>query len=886
MKILYFLGIAGLFISWYLTNPCVGYAQVAADGTLPTNVVSPDGLQFTITGGSQVGNNLFHSFSQLSLPTGASAIFNNALDVQNIISRVTGGFPSNIDGMIQANGSANLFLINPNGIIFGPNAQLNIGGSFFATTANSLKFADGTELNTSSSQTPPLLTVSVPVGLQYGQPGAIAVQGSHLSVQPSQTLALIGGEVALSGGTLSAESGRVELGGVAGAGTVGLTATGSQYQFIFPKDLAKANVLLTNNALVTTSGDGGGNIQLTGQQLTIQDSRVEANTLGSISGANLILHASNSVVISSASTTGTFESGLFAENSGNGASEGIAIATNKLLVEGEARISTATSVNSSGAGGNITVNASDATELFGVDSPDFSLFTGLLTDTQGSGVGGDLTVNTGQLIIHNGAQLTTATSGNAQGGNLIVNARDTVELIGVSPSDLLASGLFSAVQTGSGNAGTLTVNTGRLIIREGAQIFAGTITTSEGNGGNIVINASDFVNIGGVSPIYKIPSGVFSNTNPDTLGNAGNLTINTKQLIIKDGANIAVDTFGFGKGGVLAINATDSVQLLGQGPLSENPLDPNELIPTFSSLSASVLNPDNTQDATSISINTEKLLVQEGARISVDNRGLGKGGNINIQARSILLNNAGNSQENAGGIQATTGSGEGGNITLQVKDLLLMLNGSKISTDATGGSSNGGNITITSSILGAFNNSDITANAILGRGGNVQIVTQGIFGTQFRPALTPESDITATSGFGLSGVVDIKTPNIDPTKGIINLPEQLTDVSTLISQSCGGRGKSGSFTITGRGGLRQSPEGALSSDIVLQDIDTMPVQLSSSPKITLASTKIAQSAPNEIIEAQGLAVNSRGEVFLIAQAPDITPHSRWLTSPSCHSHSR
>lgn len=169
--------------------------------------------------------------------------------------------------MIQANGSANFFLINPNGIIFGPNAQLNIGGSFFATTANSLKFADGTELNTSLSQTPPLLTVSVPIGLQYGQPRAIAVQGATLSVQPSQTLALIGGEVIVSGGKLSAESGHVELGGVAGAGIVGITATGTQYQFIFPQDLTKANVQLTDNALVTTSGDGGGSVQLTAGKL-------------------------------------------------------------------------------------------------------------------------------------------------------------------------------------------------------------------------------------------------------------------------------------------------------------------------------------------------------------------------------------------------------------------------------------------------------------------------------------------------------------------------------------------------------------------------------------------------------------------------------------------
>jgi filamentous hemagglutinin family protein len=107
-------------------------AQVIPDGTLKTTV-SQSGNNFTITNGDRVGNNLFHSFSQFSIPSKGSAFFNNASDIQNIFSRVTGGSVSNIDGLIQANGSANLFLLNPSGIIFGPNAKLDISGSFVAT---------------------------------------------------------------------------------------------------------------------------------------------------------------------------------------------------------------------------------------------------------------------------------------------------------------------------------------------------------------------------------------------------------------------------------------------------------------------------------------------------------------------------------------------------------------------------------------------------------------------------------------------------------------------------------------------------------------------------------------------------------------------------------
>jgi large exoprotein involved in heme utilization and adhesion len=262
----------------------------------------------------------------------------------------------------------------------------------------------------------------------------------------------------------------------------------------------------------------------------------------------------------------------------------------------------------------------------------------------------------------------------------------------------------------------------------------------------------------------------------------------------------------------------------------------------------------------------------------VSSQGLGNAGSLAVDANSIVL-------ENQGSLRGETASGLGGNITLDVQDLILMRDGSAIATTAANNGS-GGNITLNAPFLVAVpsENSDIVANADLGFGGRIDITATGIYGLEFREELTRESDINASSNVtGQDGIVEINTPEIDPSSGLTNLPTDLVDASNQIAQNCrtgGTQVARNEFIITGRGGLPDNPSDALSTDTIWTDLRSTPrttLSRSSSQEVSA----IANSTRKPLIEAQGWVINEKGKVVLMAQAVPVLAHTPWQTAAEC-----
>ena len=1063
------------------TSVHCAFAQIVPDGTLPNNSrVTTQNNTSIIEGGTKSGSNLFHSFEQFSLPTGSSAYFNNALDIQNIFGRVTGKSVSNIDGLIKANGTANLFLINPNGMIFGKNASLNVGGSFVATTANAIGFGNQGFFSADNPNTPELLTVN-PSALLFNQIAAASIQNNSVApagVSPSGTpvlglrvpdgrsLLLIGGDISMDGGRLNALSGRVELGGLAGVGTVGLASNGNSFSLSFAPDSLRSNVFVANDAQVSVRGAGGGDIavnantftatnggrlvagteaQGNGGDITVNANQVRLSGIGSsnngaglynqaISGAvgntgNIFVNAKSVEVASGATIESSVLSGavgnggkvninaeslsltdgakLLASTFGQGdagsvninardrvsfdgvGSNGlpsaalsnveekakgnagnINITAGSLLVKNGAQLESRTrgrgnagNVNinardtvsfddsgsgafssveatfdgsgsgafstveatAMGKGGNININARSVSLTNGTQVSAYSIGTGsagnitfntgelivrgradISTDSYGFKArnAGDIMINTGRLILQDGAQVSATNILNqGNGGSLTVNASESVELTGISANRELPlpSGLLTGT-LGTGNAGELTINTGRLTVQNGAVVAT---FSSDGKGGNLTVNAQS-LKLSGTSSDARTPSGLST----DTLGakNAGDLTINTKQLIVENGAAASVSTFGQGQGGSLRVNASESVQLSGT---SSNGLSSGLYAQSFAAGNAGDLTINTgeliVRDSAKVTVaagNAANAMVPEppilqtlGVRIPTSSAQIGNAGNLEITSRSI--------QMDRGSLRATTESGEGGNITLLKQDLILMRRGSQISTTAglAAAGGNGGNITINAPngfiVAAPRENSDITANAFSGSGGNVKIDVTSIYGiaarsradlvrllgtnepTQLDPRLLTTNDITAISQTSPTfGEVTINTPSIDFTRAFVNLPNVPLD--TKIAQGCttGSSQAQSEFIITGRGGLPPNPGEALSTDAVQVDLVTVNPEVDKR-STTAVSTSSTSPTPSPIVEATGWVIDANGDVILTANPPTVTPYTSWQKTVAC-----
>ena len=932
----------GIVVCLGITGACVPsgnyvLAQLRPDNTLgalgalgaESSLVTPQNpLTDRIDGGAIRGANLFHSFLEFNVDEGRGVYFSNPSGIENILSRVTGGKPSQILGHLGVLGEANLFLLNPKGILFGRNASLDIKGSFLATTADAIKLGEQGYFSAAEPQNSQLLSVTP--GLLFfnavaDQSAAITNRGN---LATGQNLTLTAGNLNLEGQLHAGKNltlnsgGSITLNGIVDAspildsdtylgngGDVTLLANGditlAPGSAITSFGLLGGNITLKSNAAISATGGiitsssmtnvpgiTGGDINVIASSLSFTNgAQLGATTLGNGNAGNLKIQASDSVLFDGVARDGT-ASGAVVASLGEGNAGEINITTRSLSVTNGAQLGAATS--GKGNAGSVTIQSSDSLSFDGVGSNGNS--SGAIVGSLGEGNGGNLNIITRSLSVTNGAQLGAATLGTGNAGSVTIQSSDSLSFDGVG-SNGNSSGAVVASRA-QGNAGDIKITTRSLSVTNGAQLGAATLGT--GNAGSVTIQASDSLSFDGVGSNGNSSSVIVGS---EAEGNGGDIKITTSSLSVTNGAQLVAATSGKGNAGNVMIEANDSISFdgvgsngnssgaivgsLGQGDAGEINITTRSLsvingaqllagttgegkagsVAIQATDSVSVRN-DSAVGASSegagepgdVTIKTGRLNVTDRSRVSVSNLGSATGGELDITAGSILLNNQGQ-------LTAETNSGEGGNIRLKVPDLLLMRRNSSISTEARG-AGNSGNININTKFLVAIpsENSDIIASAV--KGGNIEITAQGIFGIQFRESLTPESDITAT------GTVTLNTPEVDIQSRLNQLNANFVNPEQAIASSCLARRNklAGSFTVTGTGGLPLNPYETLSSQYpvtTVQGIPTEARQQASSP-IPNSPYPIANQwkLGDPVQEAQGIMVTADGRI-IAGTAPQL-----------------
>ena len=723
---------------------CQASAEVVTDGTLGAAQNLP-GPVYNITSdlGQQRGNNLFHSFTTFNVESGNEAAFSGPAAVTNIISRVTGGSFSSIEGTISSSiPDANLFLLNPAGILFGAGAAVDVDGSFHASTADSLLFENGERLSV-NTQVPAVLSVAEPsaFGFLGTNVGGIIVDSAIIATDAGEDLSLTAQGISINNSILLVDQAQLALNAALSGGDVAIDANDSNQNtaalagsitatasLLASEDSAAGEIVIRggeitlNNTDVTVRSfnDGaGGTLTVAADLLRVNTgSELTATTFGDNPGGTIDVTA-NTVVLDG-SLAPTLLTGILADAVGAGAGGTIMVSTTDLFIFDGAEISAETL--GSGDGGEITINANQTV----IDSSRTTEFTGIRVAANDSGAGGDLLLNTSLLGIVNGGLISASTVASGDSGGLVINA-DIVTLIG----DGFPTGIF-AESGGVGEGGDITINTTELNVFDGARISA--TTFNAGQGGEVSITATNILldnrNDLGLT-------GIFADAISD--GNGGSLLITSDTLVISPRTEISAEALGFGDGGDIEVNAGlvfldgvgangiftgirvtardvgaggdlllnadvlgifDGAQLsastLGDGDAGVVTLDVGDIIISGADTGIFAAVEENASgQGGDILLSAGTLDISAGGQVSTSTFGAGNGGLLSVSATNLVIDGVGLST----GLFATvenrfTASGNGGDLLVDVQDLHI-LNGGRILASTFGfGTGNGGTATI------------------------------------------------------------------------------------------------------------------------------------------------------------------------------------------------
>ncbi len=792
-----------LNLLWLFLGGVSVQAQIVPDATLgserSTLIPRASGGD-QITGGAIRGMNLFHSFSDFNVGTGQQVYFASPTGIMNILTRVTGNTASNIDGTLGVDGSANLFLLNPNGIIFGQNARLDVRGSFLATTANAIGFGTQGSFSATNPSGVPLLTVQPSVLLYTQIQGSgIVNQGANLGVPTGQSLLLAGGDVKQDGGNLGASDGRIEFGGLSAPGSISLNQTGAIWSLGLPEEVARSNVSLSNSSsntnVVDVTGNGGGSIAVTAKDSVISGNVYLITGIGQGKGAigaragDITIDSTNSVTLSQGSYINSLVQDGAVGDGGN-----IVIKTGTLLVQDGSEISNYHL--GQGNSGNILITARDNVTLSGINGKNSSSISTFAN--RGQGNTGSIQIATGSLFVKDGASLETSIDRPGNSGNITINARDAVIVDGAKERN--PSAISTTLSSdGVGNAGDIQIDTSTFTALNGG--FLTTQSFGRGNSGNIIINARDSVTFSGSINIPEFPLSSSANSSVFGVGNGGNIEITTGSLFLTEGGDIetGIGSGGQGNSGRILITARDSVKVDGAVQNAVTFAGQTFNVPSFIGSSTSGFFPGLLETSIGnggdIQIDTGILSVTNGAYVGSSTGGQGNAGSITINARdSILVDGSGKllgtSNINSrvlgsavfpDGTFSPSATGRGGNISLTTGELTVS-NGGFVSS-STNGNGDAGNLSVFArdsvtisgvSSIDSTKSSRISTSATsgsIGQGGTLQLRTGTL------SILAGGTLSSANRGTGGAGSIEVQANSI-----------QLKDNSSIETLTTSGNG--------------------------------------------------------------------------------------------------
>ncbi|MBE9031217.1 filamentous hemagglutinin N-terminal domain-containing protein [filamentous cyanobacterium LEGE 11480] len=841
--------LALLLCPWFSSIAApITLAQVVPDATLGTeqSQIAPGvvrgGTAELIQGGAVRGNNLFHSFLEFNVNAGQRVYFANPVGIESILSRVTGNTPSSIAGTLGVDGAADLFLINPKGLVFGESSSLDIQGAFHASTASAIPLGDGIYSATAPEQST-LLTVK-PRALfsSYLSDTAGDIQNKgQLRPQGNLTFAAntidFQGPVIADGGNISFFARRDIAFNSSGAyawslgGNIALESGGS--------------ISLLDGAQVDTAPFDGnsGDLNVNAQHLTMTNgAQLKTGSFFSGLGGNLTVNVTGTISLSgigfdpsgNLGSTGLIASSLVPSSTGTSGNIRVTAPVLKLLNGGS--IGTQT-LNEQPAGA-ITINAPSTIQVSGVANSPSGEFRSAISASSGSNAAaGQINLTAPQLVIDGGGSIGASGVGTfGPGGTIDITARQIL-VDGVSPdgepSNIVSRSLFL------GNAGNILIRDAQVIqLTNGAQIDI-SASGPGASSGNLTLNTEDLALannskilansiFGNAGQVNIIVTGNFTLTTNSsvtgdnfTSGSGAQFSVQANRLRVEDGSFISTSTFGAGDAGNLDIQATEAVEILNNGFVSTG---------TFTGRG----------DGGNLTISVPLLLIDKGL-VESNSFSSGAAGNIILNVANLLIRNRGEvavrgifesantgditinagiiQLEDEGKISASSSSQNGGNISLTADKRLVLRRNALIDANAGDsrdlitpppGTGNGGNVRISAPFVVGIpgENSDIVATASLGNGGRVDIEARGLFGIESRSQRTFLSDITASSDVGLSGTVAVNTPdNSFIENNLASLPDNTIDTAALTARSCIARSNQnqGSFVVVGRGGLPQRP---------------------------------------------------------------------------------